>query len=176
MSGNNAWGMVPSSWNVPGDFANQGRYHFHFPLRIPIVSDEDLPNPISTSTYPGRPSTHPPRRSGGLRLDVVRSAEGGLTPDQNQKRYLARAVDACTCKLTWIEGERKNSTLFLLLIHQLVTVSSREARRIHIILDNFKIHDSRQAQMALAAWDGKVRFHLLPLNYQRFEDVSLMAV
>jgi transposase len=84
------------------------------------------------------------------------------TPGQNQKRYLAGALDARTGKLTWIEGERKNSTLFLLLIHRLVTVSYRKARRIHIILDNFKIHDSRQVQLALAAWEGKVQLHFLP--------------
>ena len=85
-----------------------------------------------------------------------------LTPGQNQKRYLAGALDAHTGKLTWVEGERKNSTLFLLLIHRLVTVSYRHARRIHIILDNFKIHDSRQVQLALAAWEGKVQLHFLP--------------
>ena len=84
------------------------------------------------------------------------------TPGQNQKRYLAGAVDARTGKLTWVEGERKNSTLFLLLIHRLVTVSYRKARRIHIILDNYKIHDSRQVQLALAAWGGKVQLHFLP--------------
>jgi transposase len=84
------------------------------------------------------------------------------TPGQNQKRYLAGALDACTGKLTWVEGERKNSTLFLLLIHRLVTVSYRKARRIHIILDNYKIHDSRQVQLAVASWGGKVRLHFLP--------------
>src|SRR5271157_4989110 len=84
------------------------------------------------------------------------------TPGQNQKRYLAGALDARTGKLTWVEGERKNSTLFLLLIHRLVTVTYPHARRIHIILDNFKIHDSRQVQLALAAWDGKVKLHFLP--------------
>jgi transposase len=85
-----------------------------------------------------------------------------LTPGQNQKRYLAGALDARTGKLTWVEGERKNSTLFLLLIHRLVTVTYPYARRIHIILDNFKIHDSRQVQLALAAWEGKVKLHFLP--------------
>jgi transposase len=84
------------------------------------------------------------------------------TPGQNQKRYLAGALDARTGKLTWIEGERKNSTLFLLLVHRLVTVSYRKARRIHIILDNYKIHDSRQVHLALAAWEGKVQLHFLP--------------
>jgi transposase len=84
------------------------------------------------------------------------------TPGQNQKRYLAGALDARSGKLTWVEGDRKNSTLFLLLIHRLVTVSYRKARRIHIILDNYKIHDSRQVQLALAAWGGKVQLHFLP--------------
>ena len=28
--------------------------------------------------------------------------------------------------------------------------------------DNFKIHDSRQVQLALAGWDGKVKLHFLP--------------
>jgi transposase len=84
------------------------------------------------------------------------------TPGRNQKRYLAGALDARTGKLTWVEGERKNSTLFLLLIHRLVTVTYPQARRIHLILDNYKIHDSRQVQLALAAWEGKVKLHFLP--------------
>jgi hypothetical protein len=76
--------------------------------------------------------------------------KGVLTPSQNQERYLARAVDARTCKRTWIEEERENSSLFLLLIHRLVAVSNRKARWIYIIPDKFKIQDSRQVQMALA--------------------------
>jgi transposase len=85
-----------------------------------------------------------------------------VTPGQNQKRYLAGALDARTGKLTWVEGERKNSDLFLLLIHRLVTVTYRKARRIHLILDNYKIHDSRRVKLALAAWGGKVVLHFLP--------------
>jgi transposase len=84
------------------------------------------------------------------------------TPGQNRKRYLAGALDARTGKLTWVQGERKNSTLFLLLIHRLVTVTYPQARRIHLILDNYKIHDSRQVQLALAAWEGRVKLHFLP--------------
>jgi magnesium transporter len=53
---------------VPGDFANQERYHFHFPPRILVRSEKDLPNPNSGSTYAQRPSTHAIRRSGGLWL------------------------------------------------------------------------------------------------------------
>lgn len=37
-----------------------------------------------------------------------------LTPGQNEKRYLAGALDAVSGALTWVEGERKNSLLFIL--------------------------------------------------------------
>lgn len=46
------------------------------------------------------------------------------TPGQNQQRYRAGALDARTAKLTGVEGERKNRTWFLLVIHRLVTVTS----------------------------------------------------
>jgi adenine-specific DNA-methyltransferase len=47
MSGNNASGMASSSWCVPDDFDNHGRYHFYFPPHILIRSTENLPNLIS---------------------------------------------------------------------------------------------------------------------------------
>jgi putative transposase len=39
-----------------------------------------------------------------------------LTPGQNQKRYLAGALDAHTERLTWVQGPRKTSLLFLDLL------------------------------------------------------------
>ena len=36
-----------------------------------------------------------------------------MTPGKNQKRYLAGALNARTRELSWVEGERKTSTLFL---------------------------------------------------------------
>ena len=44
-----------------------------------------------------------------------------LTPGCNEKRYLAGALNPKTGKLTWVEGDRKNSLLFL----QLYTSLSR---------------------------------------------------
>src|SRR5271157_4292198 len=84
ISGNNAWGMVPSSWRVPGDLDNHGRYHFYFPLSILVHPDDDHPNPISASRYPQRPSTQTLRRSGGLslRLRCPRGACDGRNPDR----------------------------------------------------------------------------------------------
>ena len=44
-----------------------------------------------------------------------------LTPGCNEKRYLAGAWDPKTRRLIYVEGERKNSLLFLELLHKLAT-------------------------------------------------------
>lgn len=86
-----------------------------------------------------------------------------LTPGCNEKRYLAGALNPKTGKLTWVEGERKNSLLFLDLLYKLVTKTYRAAHRIHLILDNYGIHDSQQVQLALkSAAACKLRLHFLP--------------
>jgi transposase len=85
------------------------------------------------------------------------------TPGQNRKRYPAGALDARTGKLTWVQGSRKTSLLFLDLLYHLVTRTYRDARRIHVILDNYGIHDSVQVRLALATETGRrLKFHFLP--------------
>ena len=84
-----------------------------------------------------------------------------LTPGQNEKRYIAGAVNARTGRLTWVEWERKDSDLVIGLLHQLAHDYPR-ARRIHVILDNYKIHKSQRTALALAALGGRVRLHFLP--------------
>jgi transposase len=84
------------------------------------------------------------------------------TPGKNEKRYLAGALDARTGKLTWVQGPRKTSLLFLQMLHRLVTRTYRSARVIHVILDNYGIHDSLQVRLALATVRGRVKFHFLP--------------
>ena len=85
-----------------------------------------------------------------------------LTPGKNQKRYLAGALNARTGRLTWVEAERKNSQLFILQLWQLVGRDYPQAKRIHLILDNYRIHSSLQTQAALARLDGRVVLHFLP--------------
>src|SRR3954465_10264690 len=81
------------------------------------------------------------------------------TPGRNEKHYLAGALDARTGKLTWVEGPRKTSLLFLQLLYRLVTRTYRRARTIHLILDNYGIHDSLQVRLARATVKGRVKFH-----------------
>lgn len=83
------------------------------------------------------------------------------TPGQNQKRYLAGALDARTGQLLWVEGERKTSALFLGLLQKLLDVYA-QAPVIHVILDNYRIHDSKIVRAALAGFDGRIRLHFLP--------------
>lgn len=85
-----------------------------------------------------------------------------LTPGQNVKRYLAGAQNVRTGELIWVEGEKKNSVLFLWLLGVLVR-QHPEAKRIHVILDNYSIHHTRHVQAALATPEGqRVRLHFLP--------------
>ena len=84
-----------------------------------------------------------------------------LTPGVNKKHYLAGALNALTGQLTWVEGESKDSELFVRMVFQL----GREyphAKRIHLILDNYGIHKSQFTKMVLASCHGKVRLHFLP--------------
>src|SRR5579872_345362 len=84
-----------------------------------------------------------------------------LTPGQNKKAYIAAAREARSRRLIWVTGWRKNSRLFLGLLGKLLGTYP-EARTIHLIVDNFKIHDSQQTQTFLAGQRGRIQIHFLP--------------
>lgn len=85
-----------------------------------------------------------------------------LTPGHNVKRYLAGALNPHSGRLTWVEAPRKTSSLFISLVDQLVTRSYGRAERIHLVLDNFRIHSSRAVEAARKRWGERVVFHFLP--------------
>lgn len=84
-----------------------------------------------------------------------------LTPGKNEKRYMCGTLDADTKKLIWVTGDSKNSLLFVKMLHKLAERYA-EATKIHVVLDNFRIHSSKASQAAVAALDGKVVLHFLP--------------
>lgn len=84
-----------------------------------------------------------------------------VTPGKNEKRYLAGALDARTGRLLWVESERKNSALFIALLNRLRQVYAR-ATVIHVILDNYRIHDSKIVQAALRGFGERIQLHFLP--------------
>ena len=84
-----------------------------------------------------------------------------MTPGQNEKRYLAGALDVRTGEVHWVEADKKTSWLFLDLLKKLTMVYAH-ARVIHVILDNYGIHSSNIVAIALAHFASKVRLHFLP--------------
>jgi transposase len=83
------------------------------------------------------------------------------TPGQNEKRYLAGALDVRTGQLTWVEGAKKTSELFMDLLVKLYHAYPG-AKVIHVILDNYRIHSSRYAEWALGCAGGRIQLHSLP--------------
>lgn len=70
------------------------------------------------------------------------------TPGKNQKRYLAGALNAVTGKVTWVEWQKKNSEIFILLLAELRR-SYRKAKSIRLIADNYVIHKSAMTRCFL---------------------------
>lgn len=85
-----------------------------------------------------------------------------LTPGQNEKRYLAGAQNAKTGELIWVEGNRKDSKLFILLLWELHK-RYPTAKKIHVILDNYSIHDTQEVAKSLGTSAGeRFQLHFLP--------------
>lgn len=85
-----------------------------------------------------------------------------LTPGQNQKHYLAGALNTRTGQVLWVGNGRKNSYLFLLLLRRLREAFPR-ARKLHVVLDNYGIHSSKLVQRALTEeFGGRIVLHFLP--------------
>jgi transposase len=83
------------------------------------------------------------------------------TPGRNVKRYFAAAMDAKTERLVWARGERKNSRLFIGLLKKLLDEYPDKAV-VHVVLDNYTIHSSRQTRLWLGQFGQKFRLHFLP--------------
>jgi transposase len=84
-----------------------------------------------------------------------------VTPGQNEKRYVAGALDVRTGQIHWVEAQQKNSWLFWDLLYKLTQVYAN-AKVIHVILDNYGIHSSKIIAVALANFAARIRLHFLP--------------
>lgn len=84
-----------------------------------------------------------------------------LTPGKNVKYYIAGALNPRTGTVVYSHGVKKNSLLFVDLVHAL-NRAYRRARVIHLVLDNYIIHKSSHTMHALAHLEGRVQLHFLP--------------
>jgi transposase len=72
-----------------------------------------------------------------------------VTPGQNQKRYLAAALDHLSGRVVSCIGERKTAALFLELLKALdVAYPAANYQRLYVAVDNFRIHKAK----AVAQW------------------------
>ena len=80
----------------------------------------------------------------GQRLEIV-------TPGQDQRCYLAAALDFRTGRLLHSTGPKKNRFLFLDLLRALDRVYSRaDFRRVYVVADNYSIHTAGDVRRWLA--------------------------
>jgi len=85
-----------------------------------------------------------------------------LTPGQNQKHYLAGALNTRTGQVLWVGNGRKNGYLFLLLLRRL-HAAYPQARKLHLVLDNYGVHSCQLVQRALHdEFGGRIVLHFLP--------------
>lgn len=80
-----------------------------------------------------------------------------LTPGKNQKRYLAGALNARTGNVVWVEWEKKNSEIFILLLAEL-RKRYRHAKKIILIADNYVIYKSAMTRCFL---EHNTKFEIL---------------
>jgi len=83
------------------------------------------------------------------------------TPGNNEKRYVAGALNRATGAIVGVEGERKTSRLFIDLLDAVARRYPR-ARRIHLIVDNYIIHKSKVTLAALRRHRDRIQVHFLP--------------
>jgi transposase len=83
------------------------------------------------------------------------------TPGKNVKHQFAAAMDATSRRVIWAEGAKKNSGLFIALLEKLLRRYA-DQRVVHVILDNFKIHKSKQVWAWMKEHGARIRLHFLP--------------
>ena len=83
-----------------------------------------------------------------------------LTPGVNQKAYLAGSLDSRDGTVLWVGDGVKNSGLFVHMLERL-NAHYRDAKLIHLILDNYGIHKSHETWLALLRLP-RIRLHFLP--------------
>jgi putative transposase len=85
-----------------------------------------------------------------------------MTPGQNQKHYLAGALDPATGTLHHCVGPRKTNALFRDLLGLLeLKYPAERYTRVYVVVDNYKIHTAKAVEQWLVA-HPRVRLLFLP--------------
>ena len=71
------------------------------------------------------------------------------------------ALNVRTGCIDYVAGERKNGLLFITTLQRLLETYPKAAM-IHVVLDNFRIHSSKQVQAWMKQNGHRIRLHFLP--------------
>jgi transposase len=93
------------------------------------------------------------------------------TPGKNRKQYVAGALDAQSGAITFVDGESKNTDLFLRLLEAVERTYAKSVSCIYIILDNYIIHKSRLAQ-AWCSYHPRIRLLFQPAYHPWVNDIE----
>lgn len=96
-----------------------------------------------------------------------------VTPGVNKKRYIAGALNAKTGDIVYVTAEKKDSDLFIRLLAKLKKVYP-EAKRIHLILDNYSIHSSNKVEVSLQHFAKNFVLHFLPPYSPKYNDIEML--
>ena len=95
-----------------------------------------------------------------------------MTPGQNQKHYVAGALDLATGTLLHCLGPRKTNGLFRELLQTLeAAYSATQYQRINVVVDNYKIHKAKAVEEWLAK-HLRVRLLFLPTSCSRANPIE----
>jgi putative transposase len=95
-----------------------------------------------------------------------------MTPGQNEKHYLAGALDLATGTLIHCLGARKTNALFRALLEQLEsTYPAAQYQRLSVVVDNYKIHKA-QAVVQWLASHPRVTLLFLPTYCPRANPIE----
>jgi len=94
------------------------------------------------------------------------------TPGKNQKRYLAGALNTTTGNVVWVEWEKKNSDIFILLMAEL-RKRYRKVKKITLIADNYIIHKSARTKCFLER-NEKFRILFQPVYHPWVNKIELL--
>ena len=85
----------------------------------------------------------------------------GTSVGNDQRLYLALAVEHRRRRLTWVHDASKRCRLFLKLLAALPRRYPQK-RRIYVVLDNSAIHRAKAVQRYLEQLDGRIHLWFLP--------------
>jgi putative transposase len=95
-----------------------------------------------------------------------------MTPGQNQKHYLAGALDLATGTLLHCGGPRKNNALFRDLLSLLdARYPAEQYAHLYVVVDNYKIHKAKAVEQWLAT-HSRVTLLFLPTYCPRANPIE----